>query len=87
MADRVDRTPILAKVAELSVAELRTRLDGLTTRDAARLGRRLKNLRAKPDKLRQLAPHMAQAEALVATRQAAASRSASILCGSRSPTH
>ncbi|GAA4536011.1 ATP-dependent RNA helicase HrpA [Mycobacterium paraffinicum] len=59
-------------MAELSVAELHTRLDGLTTRDAARLGRRLKNLRgAKPDQLRQLAGQIAQAEALVATRQAA----------------
>ncbi|OBB64126.1 ATP-dependent RNA helicase HrpA [Mycobacterium sp. 852014-50255_SCH5639931] len=59
-------------MAELSVAELRTRLDGLTTRDAARLGRRLKNLRgAKPDQLRQLAEQITRAEALVATRQAA----------------
>ncbi|OBH88711.1 ATP-dependent RNA helicase HrpA [Mycobacterium sp. E2733] len=57
---------------ELSVAELHTRLDGLTTRDAARLGRRLKNLRgAKPDQLRRLAEQLAQAEALVATRRAA----------------
>lgn len=59
-------------MAELSPAELRTRLDGLTTRDAARLGRRLKNLRsAKPDQLRQLAEQLARAEALVASRQAA----------------
>lgn len=59
-------------MAELSRAELRTRLDGLTTRDAARLGRRLKSMReAKPDKLRQLAEQIAHAEALVATRQAA----------------
>ncbi|WP_102417421.1 ATP-dependent RNA helicase HrpA [Mycobacterium sp. 4858] len=59
-------------MAELSRAELRTRLDGLTTRDAARLGRRLKNLRdAKPDKLRHLAEEIAGAEALVAARQAA----------------
>lgn len=57
-------------MAELSVAELRARLDGLTTRDAARLGRRLKSLRgAKPDT--QLAEQIAQAEALVATRRAA----------------
>ncbi|OBH35874.1 ATP-dependent RNA helicase HrpA, partial [Mycobacterium sp. E342] len=56
---------------ELSRAELRTRLDGLTTRDAARLGRRLKNLRdAKPDKLRHLSEEIARAEALVAARQA-----------------
>jgi ATP-dependent helicase HrpA len=59
-------------VAELSVAELRTRLDGLTIRDAARLGRRLKNVRgAKPDTLRQVAEQITRAEALVATRQAA----------------
>jgi ATP-dependent helicase HrpA len=59
-------------VAEPSVAELRRRLDGLTIRDAAHLGRRLKNLRgANPDKLRQLAEQIAAAEALVATRQAA----------------
>jgi ATP-dependent helicase HrpA len=59
-------------VAETSVAELRDRLDGLTLRDAARLGRRLKNLRgAKPEKLRQLAEQIAAAEFLVATRHAA----------------
>ncbi len=53
--------------------ELRNRLDGLTIRDAARLGRRLKNLRgnAGPEKLRQLAEQFAAAEALVATREAA----------------
>lgn len=71
-ANGADRAPILAQVAELSFAELRTRLDGLTTRDAARLGRRLKNLRgAEPDKLRQLAEQLARAEALVAARRAA----------------
>ncbi|OBH12508.1 ATP-dependent RNA helicase HrpA [Mycobacterium sp. E1747] len=59
-------------MAELSVAELRARLDGLTTRDAARLGRRLRNLRgAKHGTLRQLADQIAQAEALVVTRRAA----------------
>jgi ATP-dependent helicase HrpA len=59
-------------VAETSVAELRHRLDGLTLRDAARFGRRLKNLRgAKPEKLHQLAEQIAAAEILVATRQAA----------------
>jgi hypothetical protein len=56
--------PILAGVAEPSVetsgAELRRRLDGLTVRDAARLGRRLKNLRgAKAEKLQQLADQIA----------------------------
>ncbi len=59
-------------VAEPSVAQLRARLDGLTIRDAARLGRRLKNLRGtKPEKLGQLAEQIAVAEMLVATRQAA----------------
>ena len=59
-------------MSEPSVAELRKRLDGLTIRDAARLGRRLKNLRgAKPEQLPQLAEQIAAAEALVATRQAA----------------
>jgi ATP-dependent helicase HrpA len=57
---------------ETSGAELRNRLDGLTIRDAARLGRRLRNLRgAKPDRLRQLADQIAAGEALVAARQAA----------------
>ena len=65
-------TFIVSGVAEPSVAELRKRLDGLTIRDAARLGRRLKNLRgAKPEKLQQLADQIAAAETLVATRQAA----------------
>lgn len=65
-------TPILAGVSEPSVTQLRRRLDGLTLRDAARLGRRLKGLRgATPDKLRQLAEQVAAGEALVATRQAA----------------
>lgn len=64
--------PSLDRPGALSPEELRKRLDGLTIRDAARLGRRLKNLRgAKPDKLRQLADQIAAGEALVATRQAA----------------
>jgi ATP-dependent helicase HrpA len=60
-------------VPEPSVAELRARLDGLTIHDAARLGRRLKNLRgdATPEKLTQVANQLAAAEALIATRQAA----------------
>jgi ATP-dependent helicase HrpA len=62
----------VAGVAETSVADLRNRLDGLTLRDAARFGRRLKNLRgAKPEKLRQLADQIAAAEILLAARQAA----------------
>ena len=57
-------------VAELR--ELRNRLDGLTIRDAARLGRRLKNARgeAGPEKLRQIGEQITAAEALVATREA-----------------
>lgn len=56
-------------MSELSAAELRQRLDGLTIRDAARLGRRLKNLRgAGPDKLRGIADQIAAGEGLIATR-------------------
>ncbi|MBS9532417.1 ATP-dependent RNA helicase HrpA [Mycobacterium sp. M1] len=59
-------------MAEPSVAQLRGLLDGLTLRDAARLGRRLKNLRgAPPEKLRQLSEQFTAAEALVAVRRAA----------------
>jgi ATP-dependent helicase HrpA len=60
-------------VSEPSVAELRNRLDGLTIRDATRLGRRLKNLRGNvsPQKLAQLAEQLTAAEALVAIREAA----------------
>lgn len=59
-------------VVEPSVAQLRKRLDGLTVRDAARLGRRLKGLRrATPERLHQLADQIAAAEALVAARLAA----------------
>lgn len=59
-------------MAEPSIAEMRRRLDNLTTRDAARLGRRLKNLRgANPEKLRQLVTQVEAAEALVTTRLAA----------------
>ena len=51
---------------------MRKQLDELTIRDAARLGRRLKNLRgAKPDKLARLAEQIAAGQALVATRRAA----------------
>lgn len=68
--------PILCGVAEpsvdISVAQLRNQLDGLTLRDAARIGKRLKNLRAAtPDKLRQLADQIAAAQPIVATRRAA----------------
>jgi ATP-dependent helicase HrpA len=56
----------------VTARELRARLDDLTIRDAARLGRRLKNLRgAGPGKLAALAEQFTVAEALVATRAAA----------------
>ncbi|MBU9767304.1 ATP-dependent RNA helicase HrpA [Mycobacterium sp. TNTM28] len=48
---------------------LRARLDGLTIRDAARLDRRLKNLRGGD--ISKVAEQIADAEALVLTRQAA----------------
>jgi ATP-dependent helicase HrpA len=51
---------------------LRNRLDGLTIRDAARIGRRLQNLRgARPQKLRDLAEQITAAETVVAARKAA----------------
>ena len=73
---RSHRQPIVGGMAEptseTSGAALRTRLDGLTIRDAAYFSRRLKNLRgAAPEKLQQLANQIAKAEALVATRHAA----------------
>ncbi|RZT24846.1 ATP-dependent helicase HrpA [Mycobacterium sp. BK558] len=54
------------------VRALRARLDGLTIRDAARLGRTLRTVRS-PDaaKLERLTRQFATAEALVATREAA----------------
>jgi ATP-dependent helicase HrpA len=59
-------------MVETSVAELRKRLDDLTLRDAARFGRRLRNLRgADPKKLAQLADQIATAASLAATRHAA----------------
>jgi ATP-dependent helicase HrpA len=63
--------PSSDKLRELR--ELRNRLDGLTIRDAARLGRRLKNLRcnAGSETLQHIAEQFAVAEALVATREAA----------------
>ncbi|MUL83054.1 MULTISPECIES: ATP-dependent RNA helicase HrpA [unclassified Mycolicibacterium] len=56
-------------MSEPSVAELRSRLDGLTIRDAARLGRRLRNLRGGVPE--NLVEQFAAAEALVLTREAA----------------
>ncbi|MGF2952206.1 ATP-dependent helicase, partial [Mycobacterium sp. THU-M116] len=62
----------MARVAEPTIQELRERLDGLTIRDAARLGRRLNTLRgAEPGTLRQLADLIGAAETLVADRHAA----------------
>ncbi|MEE6177271.1 ATP-dependent RNA helicase HrpA [Mycobacterium sp. 050134] len=66
----------MARVAEPSpepsAVDLRKRLDGLSIRDAARLGRRLKNLRgAPPEKLHQLSEQISKAEDLVAARLAA----------------
>ncbi|MGV0743357.1 ATP-dependent RNA helicase HrpA [Mycolicibacterium sp. XJ870] len=49
--------------------ELRARLDGLTIRDAARLGRRLKNLR--DGDVGKIAEQISAAEGLILTRQAA----------------
>ncbi len=53
--------------------ELRSRLDGLTLRDAARLGRRLRSLRqpVSAQKVEELSRQVAAAEALVAARAAA----------------
>ncbi|RAV02973.1 ATP-dependent RNA helicase HrpA [Mycolicibacter senuensis] len=57
---------------EPSVAALRSRLDGLTIRDAAHFGRRLKQLRdGRPQQLRQLGEQLTAAEAVVAARRAA----------------
>ncbi|BBY74735.1 ATP-dependent helicase [Mycolicibacterium parafortuitum] len=54
------------------VRALRARLDGLTISDAARLGRRLRQLRdPTPDQLAKLTERLTAAEALVATRRAA----------------
>ncbi len=60
-------------MSEASVRQLRARLDGLTLRDAARLGRRLKSLRGEvsEETLRRITDQFAAAEALIATRQAA----------------
>ncbi len=53
--------------------ELRARLDGLTLRDAARLGRRLRSLRqpVSAEKVEELSRQVAAAEAMVAARAAA----------------
>lgn len=65
-------TSILGGVPEPSIAALRSRLDGLTIRDAAHFGRRLKQLRdGRPQQLRQLGEQLTAAEAVVAARRAA----------------
>ncbi|UMB72027.1 ATP-dependent RNA helicase HrpA [Mycobacterium paraterrae] len=57
---------------DTSAADLREQLDGLTLRDAARFGRRLKHLRgADAKKLGQLADQIAAARAVLVARQAA----------------
>lgn len=57
-------------MADPTSAELRRRIDELTIRDAARLGRRLRNSRgANPAALRALASQVVAAEALVAARR------------------
>ncbi|MCK0176066.1 ATP-dependent RNA helicase HrpA [Mycolicibacterium sp. F2034L] len=50
---------------------LRRRLDGLTIRDASRLGRRLKDRRLTAEKLAQIERQIVTGEALIATRTAA----------------
>jgi ATP-dependent helicase HrpA len=50
---------------------LRNRLDGLTIRDAARLGRRLKDRKLTAQKLAQIDRQITAGEALIATRTAA----------------
>ena len=67
---------IVAPVSEVSVEQvrqLRNRLDGLTFRDAARLGRRLKSLRGEVSAatVQKIADQVAAAEAVIATREAA----------------
>jgi ATP-dependent helicase HrpA len=56
--------------------ELRARIDGLTIRDAAKLGRRLKAFRGEvsSEQLRQLSEQIVRAEAVVAKRVAAVPR-------------
>jgi Zn-dependent M16 (insulinase) family peptidase len=56
-------------VSDQQQRELRDRLDGLTIRDAARLERRLKNLRG--DNPEKIAEQIAAAEGVIASRLAA----------------
>ena len=62
----------MSETSSADVRALRARLDGLTIRDAARLGRRLKQVRnPNAEQLSALAKQFVTAEALVATRMAA----------------
>ena len=63
----------MSQASRDEVRALRARLDGLTLRDAARLGRRFKNLRAPigADTLEDLARQVSAGEALLAARAAA----------------
>lgn len=62
----------MSQASAADVRELRARLDGLTLRDAARLGRRLTSLRhPSAEKLAELSRQVAAAEHLLAARAAA----------------
>ena len=63
----------MSQASREELRAVRTRLDGLTLRDASRLGRRLKSLRTpvSADKLAELVRQVDTAEALVAARTAA----------------
>ncbi len=67
--------PDVSDPSRAGVRALRARLDGLTIRDAARLGRKLKALREPtPAQLERFTQQIGTAEALVATRRAAVPR-------------
>nr|WP_144418398.1 ATP-dependent RNA helicase HrpA [Mycobacterium sp. EPa45] len=63
----------MSEVSVEQVRQLRARLDGLTFRDAARLGRRLKSLRGEvpAETLQKISDQITAGEALIATREAA----------------
>lgn len=63
----------MSQVSEAQVRALRARLDGLTYRDAARLGRQLKSRRGLlgPEELRELENRITAAERIVTERTAA----------------
>ncbi|MBX7452637.1 ATP-dependent RNA helicase HrpA [Mycolicibacterium sp. 3033] len=64
----------MSEPSPATIRELRARLDGVTLRDAARLGRRLKKLGGDAGKLDQFTAALAAAEGLVASRRAAVPR-------------